>query len=89
MEAVKTRFDTYSSFHITSVCEDPSVFMKDDLWPERAFVRWWREAKKVDLSQGGFASIPTERKEESDCSIAEADVAPNNAEKQPETDISI
>ena len=43
VEAVETRFDTYASFHITCECPDPSVFMSDDLWPEEAVVRWWRE----------------------------------------------
>ena len=45
---VKTRHSTYASFHITSVCTDPSVFMKDSLWPEDTFVRWWREPKTSD-----------------------------------------
>ena len=45
VESVKTRYDTYASFHITCVCENPSIFLRDDLWPENAYVRWWRESR--------------------------------------------
>ena len=40
VEKVKTRFDTYSSFHVKCRCEDPETFMDQNNWPEKAFVRW-------------------------------------------------
>ena len=39
---VKTRYDTYRSFHVMSECENPKVFMDDSVWPEGAYVRWWK-----------------------------------------------
>ena len=58
VEAVETRFDTYASFHITCECPDPSVFMSDDLWPEEAFVRWWREPKHLRPATKDGANLP-------------------------------
>ena len=34
--------DSQSSFHLSCLCPDPSVFMSDDLWPEGTYLRWWR-----------------------------------------------
>ena len=45
VEKVKTRFNTYSSFHIICYCENPEVFMQEEIWPERTYVRWWRNDK--------------------------------------------
>ena len=39
----------YTSFHIECVCIDPSVFMNDQIWPDGAYVRWW----KPDRQKGG------------------------------------
>ena len=39
--------DWHSSWHLTSECPDPSVFMNGDIWPERAIVRWWREKRST------------------------------------------
>ena len=58
VEAVETRFDTYASFHITCECPDPSVFMADDLWPEEAFVRWWREPKHLRPATKDGVNLP-------------------------------
>ena len=44
IEAVKVT-DHYSSFHITSECGDPSVFLDANIWPEGSLVRWWRHKK--------------------------------------------
>ena len=44
IEAVKVT-DHYSSFHITSECRDPSVFLDANIWPEGSLVRWWRHKK--------------------------------------------
>ena len=45
VEAVPTKFDGYSSFHITCECPDTAVFMDPSLWPENIFVRWWRNPR--------------------------------------------
>ena len=37
--------DSQSSFHLSCLCPDPSVFMSDDLWPEGTYLRWWRQPK--------------------------------------------
>ena len=44
IEVVKVT-DHYSSFHITSECRDPSVFLDANIWPEGSLVRWWRDKK--------------------------------------------
>ena len=44
IENVK-RSDWHSSFHVKCECTDPSIFMDAEIWPEDAYVRWWREAK--------------------------------------------
>ena len=45
VEAVPTKFDSYTSFHITCECPDTSIFMDPSLWPEDIFVRWWRNPR--------------------------------------------
>lgn len=47
VEVVKlqTKHDTYSSFHVKATCEDPNVFMNDDLWPEGVRYRWFKPAR--------------------------------------------
>ena len=56
VEKVKTRFDTYSSFHVKCRCDDPEIFMDHNNWPEKAFVRWWRESKPKGAT-GGLAVL--------------------------------
>jgi hypothetical protein len=34
--------DHYSSFYIRAECDDPEIFMSDNLWPEGILVRWYR-----------------------------------------------
>lgn len=34
-------FHFYSSFLISAVCDNPRVFMEEDLWPEHISVRWF------------------------------------------------
>ena len=34
-----------TSFHVTCRCENPRIFMNPNIWPEDAYVRWWRESK--------------------------------------------
>ena len=47
VEVVKldTKHDTYSSFHVKATCDNPSVFMDDDLWPEGVRYRWFKPAR--------------------------------------------
>jgi len=44
VEYVK-QLEWYSSFHIESECPDPQAFMSCDIWPEGAYVRWWRRQR--------------------------------------------
>ena len=37
--------NSYSSFYVSSVCEDPKVFMAEDVWPEGIYVRWFKPSK--------------------------------------------
>ena len=54
-EKLQSRYpQSYSSFNITSKCEDPSVFMSSDLWPEDSYVRWFRPKK---ATPGRLATI--------------------------------
>jgi hypothetical protein len=58
VSAVKTKYNSYTSFHVTSHCPDPSVFMDCNLWPKNAFVRWWRENRdRKDTNTQGLASL--------------------------------
>ena len=52
VEKLNTRFDTYSSFHIKCRCDDPQVFMQEDLWPTDALIRWYREPKPKENDSG-------------------------------------
>ena len=56
VERIQTKYDTYASFHIKCDCTDPSVFMDADLWPENAFVRWWREQRQHVQQLAGLPS---------------------------------
>ena len=58
VEAVKTKYDGYRSFHITSRCEDPSIFMKDHVWPQNIYVRWWRRERDPSSAQSGDSTVP-------------------------------
>ena len=42
VNSVKTRYDTYRSFHIWCACPNPLVLLKEEVWPEGAYVRWWK-----------------------------------------------
>ena len=52
VEEVPTKYDTYASFHVVSKCEDPSVFLNPELWPEDCYVRWWRQPRNRQVPQG-------------------------------------
>ena len=39
---VNTRYNTYRSFHVWCACPNPSVLLKEEVWPEGAYVRWWK-----------------------------------------------
>ena len=39
--------DHYSSFYIKAECDDPSVFMDPELWPEGIYFRWYRPSRNV------------------------------------------
>lgn len=45
------RSEWHSSFHVKCYCSEPSVFMDCDIWPEDAYVRWWREPKQPQEKQ--------------------------------------
>ena len=42
VNSVNTRYNTYRSFHIWCACPNPLVFLKEEIWPEGAYVRWWK-----------------------------------------------
>ena len=56
VERLKPRFDSYSSFKITCICNNTSVLMNPNIWPEGSFVRWWRNPPK---SKGGITGSST------------------------------
>ena len=41
---IAKKTEWYSSFHITCYCEEPAIFMNPDVWPEGAYLRWWKKA---------------------------------------------
>ena len=41
VERLKPKYDNYSSFKITCVCNDTSVLMNPSIWPQGNFVREW------------------------------------------------
>ena len=43
--------ETQSSFHVTSLCPNPSVFMDDDLWPVGVYRRWWRQHRSASTDE--------------------------------------
>ena len=48
MVACVKRSEWHTSFHVKCECENPSIFMNEEIWPEDAYVRWWREPKKTN-----------------------------------------
>ena len=52
VEKIESRYDTYSSFHITCICSDPNVFRNAQLWPTDVFVRWWRKSHNDNILVG-------------------------------------
>ena len=50
VEQLKTKHESYCSFHITARCNEPSVFMDENLWPKDVFVRWWRKERKPNIT---------------------------------------
>ena len=58
VEQVKTKFDTYASFHVTCVCKEPEakLFLGPDLWPRGILYRQWKEKRKFNVqgTGGGF-----------------------------------
>ena len=60
VEKVKTKFSTYASFHIKCECADPSVFMNPTVWPENAYVRWWKEHKLPTIGLVGTKEVDTD-----------------------------
>ena len=50
------RHTSFSSFHISCVCDDPKVFYDPKLWPEHVLYRRWyppRKPREVDDNIGG------------------------------------
>ena len=45
---IARKTEWYSSFHITCYCEDPTSFMNPDIWPEGAYLRWWKNTSTND-----------------------------------------
>ena len=41
VERVRSRFDSYSSFKITCMCDDISVLYNPSIWPKGIFVKRW------------------------------------------------
>ena len=57
VEQVKTKFDTYTSFHVTCVCKEKEaqLFIGPDLWPRGILYRPWKEKRKFNVQgTGGF-----------------------------------
>ena len=48
VETVQTRYDTYTSFHVTCVCKEleAKVFLGPDLWPNGILYRQWKENRQ-------------------------------------------
>ena len=50
-EKLKTRYNTYSSYHITALCDDPKKLLSADLWPVNALVRWFYNKRSENTEQ--------------------------------------
>ena len=50
VEQVQTKYDTYTSFHVTCVCKEPDakIFLGPDLWPRDILYRQWKENRTVN-----------------------------------------
>ena len=47
-EKLKTRYDTYSSFAIECIVEDPACTLNPDKWPEGALIRRYFPPKRIN-----------------------------------------
>ena len=52
VEKLETKYDSYSSFKITCLCENPDVFKNADLWPSGILVIWWRKPRNDNILVG-------------------------------------
>ena len=59
VEPVTTKYGGYRSFHITSQCKDPTIFMQEDVWPANIQVRWWRKESGRPLSSSASTDDTT------------------------------
>ena len=59
VEQVQTKFDTYTSFHVTCVCKesDAKIFLEPDLWPSGILYRQWRERRIVNARGSNNSSL--------------------------------
>ena len=57
VEKVKTKFDTYASFHVSCVCNEAEskLFYMQDIWPTDILFREWKEKRVANYQgQGGW-----------------------------------
>ena len=49
IERLQPKYNSYSSFKITCICNNTAVLMNSDIWPERSFVRCWRNPPNLKV----------------------------------------
>ena len=57
VEKLATRYDSYSSFHITCICANPEVFKNIDIWPRDILVTWWRKRRNDNILVGSNNNV--------------------------------
>ena len=56
VEKLRTKYDSYSSFLITAMCYDSSVFMDEKLWPNNTLVKWYKPPRRNNFLFGEHKS---------------------------------
>ncbi|KAJ8050291.1 hypothetical protein HOLleu_03433 [Holothuria leucospilota] len=57
VERLQSKFSNYySSFYIKAECDDPTVFMDPEIWPEGIYFRWYRPNRVVQKPDGEVLS---------------------------------
>ena len=45
--------DSYSSFYVRAECDDPEVFINQEIWPEGIYFRWFKPRKNHNTPSSG------------------------------------
>lgn len=64
VDKLTTKHSSYSSFHVSCYCIDPSVFFDPVIWPEGCLFRRWRTAPQGQTGRSTQRQLLTESQQQ-------------------------